>query len=316
MPTSAISVTVGGGGYQTQSDCSTLAAGTSCMVRLKPTGSGAAIDTLTVSASWGGSASAGLRAVLPTSCLALKAGGGPSGVYTLTSPSGTSYEAWCDMTTDGGGWTLVMRLDSATDQLPYDAPQWTTTQLLNPSAPRPATALGQGDAKYESFNSVTGNSLKVTFVRPGDGYNGYTLRYDQLNGRSAREIFAGGTTTLGGNPARSCHGAMFTVAMGYNSNLFRAGKGPQFYGFNLNVTGPTNSKMRFGFASNDDTNASAAAQAGIGTAYGTAADMSRSYSIIADSARHWNCNQCGCYGSGASAQSGVRPPIAGNVWVR
>lgn len=37
----------------------------------------------------------------------------PSGLYTLRSGSFITYDAWCDMETDDGGWTTIMRRTSA-----------------------------------------------------------------------------------------------------------------------------------------------------------------------------------------------------------
>ena len=46
------------------------------------------------------------------------------------------FEAACDMTTDGGGWTLVMKLTSG-DMLGFDALQWTAPDLLNETDVQP-----------------------------------------------------------------------------------------------------------------------------------------------------------------------------------
>ncbi len=73
------------------------------------------------------------------------------GVYVLETPDGTAmYDAYCDMTTEGGGWTLVLKADGSQDIFHYESEFWTNDSLLNEEA----LDLQVGNAKYQAFVSV------------------------------------------------------------------------------------------------------------------------------------------------------------------
>lgn len=58
-----------------------------------------------------------------------------NGVYWIDPNGGSNsdgYKAYCDMTTNGGGWTLVMKVDGTKTTFDYDAAYWTNTATLNP----------------------------------------------------------------------------------------------------------------------------------------------------------------------------------------
>jgi hypothetical protein len=74
--------------------------------------------------STGGESSSGGGPVEPRDCKTLLQArpGLPDGVYMLQpggDPAAPPYAAWCDMTTDGGGWTLVGRSAAGPFTVPF-----------------------------------------------------------------------------------------------------------------------------------------------------------------------------------------------------
>ncbi|MCB9746210.1 MAG: hypothetical protein H6740_26775 [Alphaproteobacteria bacterium] len=80
------------------------------------------------------------------------------GLYWIDpEATGAAYEAYCDMGTDGGGWTLVMRC--VDDHVNYDDAIWESTDLLDGSNYDFTT---QGCSKYEAYNSVGFTELRTS----------------------------------------------------------------------------------------------------------------------------------------------------------
>ncbi len=73
----------------------------------------------------------GTCSVQYTSCQALKTavGNPPTGPYQIDpdGPGGNApFMAYCDMTNNDGGWTLVMKINGGAQTFNYDSSQWTT----------------------------------------------------------------------------------------------------------------------------------------------------------------------------------------------
>jgi hypothetical protein len=89
--------------------------------------------------------------------------GSASGVYTI-DPDGAGgvdpFQAYCDMTNDGGGWTLAIKADGAQTTLGYDSALWTNTTLLNPDKPD----LDTNEAKLQSFNGLAFTEVRVAIT--------------------------------------------------------------------------------------------------------------------------------------------------------
>lgn len=118
-----------------------------------------------------------------TSCKAIKdaypASG--SGFFWLNKPGApdltTVYETYCDMSTDGGGWTLVLNLNTndATTRDYDDATWWTGT------APVGTARNLAADVKSRSFTDVTvATELMIVAHQDGTAVVLGSARYDLL----------------------------------------------------------------------------------------------------------------------------------------
>lgn len=81
------------------------------------------------------------------------------GLYLIDpdgSGSGTAFPVQCDMTNEGGGWTLLMTATGTT--FPYGSSYWTSNNTLNDGSP---TTNLSASAKYRSYNELPVNQLRL-----------------------------------------------------------------------------------------------------------------------------------------------------------
>ena len=116
----------------------------------------------------------------------IEAGGNPnSGTYTIDPTGGTdedAFDVYCNMSTDGGGWTLVMKLSKG--DFCYGSQNWTLespfneAQMLSSQIPN----VRQYDAKSRAFYTLAdtnqlrfqtsrGQAINVTFTRTATPMN-------------------------------------------------------------------------------------------------------------------------------------------------
>jgi len=85
------------------------------------------------------------------------------GLYPI-DPDGVGdadpFDAWCDMTTDGGGWTLALRARSA-EAVGYDDLFWTDARELFSASPSPRYGASQ---KYQPFHAVVFSEVLIGMV--------------------------------------------------------------------------------------------------------------------------------------------------------
>ena len=166
-----------------------------------------------------------------TSCANLyEQGVRASGAYWFDPDgSGTPYQTYCDMESDGGGWTLVMKVDTSNPaEMRFSGALWTTDALLNEDD----FAFTPGVAKLESFNDVPFQTLRACFPTQGDYCFSHTLAEPQ---DSALEAFAAGTDEVESHPG---------INSGWSTqpNCKRFGVNPEVGG----------RRVRFGYTANQE----------------------------------------------------------------
>lgn len=152
------------------------------------------------------------------------------GVYPIAplgAPAGSPpFDAVCDMSRDGGGWTLLLKANSDV-LLTYTATAWTDDVLLN------ATDLTTqpGNAKYAAFVSLPVQTLRGEL----DGYR-FTYAFPGL---TARQIFSGATVFVTPFPTFNTGGANWSAQ-------------PNCQQFGTNFT--YGLSVRFGWTANQENN--------------------------------------------------------------
>jgi hypothetical protein len=139
------------------------------------------------------------------------------------------------MTGDGGGWTLVMKLDGAQATFVYGSPLWTNDETLNPGSPD----LDTTEAKLASFSRMPVTALRLG-MRMGNDTRWVNFVHAAT---SLRSLFEGGyvATTVGRQGWLSL---LATPSLQDNCNL---------EGFNVVGTmGPTYSTVRIGILGNQE----------------------------------------------------------------
>jgi len=81
------------------------------------------------------------------------------GTYWIDPDGNGAYQVYCDMTTDGGGWTLVAKIeDDSNSAWTYHEPKWVNAGEIFSETD---FTLISGEAKYTSFDEVSFLEMRI-----------------------------------------------------------------------------------------------------------------------------------------------------------
>jgi hypothetical protein len=195
------------------------------------------------------------RTCATTDCYTLHVGS-PSlgnGVYAV-DPDGLGgaapFQAYCDMTSAGGGWTMLMKVDGSLPTFTYQAALWTNTSTYQPDE---VAFDVVNETKSFGFATMPFNAIRVGLFDLTDGVARW-LHIPRVNG-SLLELFTSGfqATVFGRDTWKS-----LVAAPSLQVNCNREG---------FNVMAPNTTNVRIGIMSNQENDCSSPdSRIGIGTA--------------------------------------------------
>lgn len=178
------------------------------------------------------------------SCKAIKTAGDDVGdkAYWL-DPDGDGgaepFEAWCDMTTDGGGWTLVLKVkDGDVETFKYNSALWSNADPLNLASLDPTE---DDNHKSPAYASVPLTEVRLDLATLGNSHTVSTTH------ASALQLFVGGAL---GTPYNRAQFLDWTpeAPSNWNNQLYCNVKG-----FQVSTSG---AQCRYGIIMNNENNCS------------------------------------------------------------
>ncbi len=155
----------------------------------------------------------------------------PDGVYWIDPDGIGSYEAYCDMSTDSGGWTLLLKTSGAKGALHYAHNLWTNNNLLNENSLNTSTS---STAKLQAYLNLPIEELNGCFPTQ----NGHCIYAEVGPHSSAKELFSGNTMQIGS---------------GFNGQMNNSWSHQNHCNY-FGVNTPHSTRARFGFSSNNENN--------------------------------------------------------------